>query len=590
MPSLCCEPGLHGLIQHSFALQIDKGRRPFHGHANHELVAECFELPSSGGARFRVKAVSEPARGAHLGRLASHSPLVQHGLADVRPLQMKFLEPTPDGSEYGTPLPEAFKWAATKREYSKPNVEEARFIFADAGEEAEARPSNDFLVNGVGCEGEELAISQLLLEVIAQRRSRLFGLALAHRIVNVMLPHAILRPAGARRGGVSTGAELGAWYLQPLVSFIRDDRDHRGFRSMYSLTLFMVPVDEPRCGDRQMSKYEIEWAINAGWSLATTPPPVEIPTFEVRGPLPGYISRLAQLDLASLLHSPSRAKGAAGAAARGNCGPLTLRQATELLAFGVALRVARGGSARGVDERVKRRVGDDVVTSLGSARVSSLVFVDDKLTQARVREPLKQGPPPGRLGALMDALAPESRAPEPWSASLHREYRLDRAFVDEDTYAVGVLPKNRCLVIASAADAQHGRRGSGLMHAGSVAYMTIGAATAIGMMRAIDHDLEEMVGEDPARIADIDGEIAADLNEIYDLDITREAYRHLYRLLRDRLGIARDYETLQDKMSALYRATSTKHEIKSQRLLALLTAAIVALSVLILIFTVAKPG
>ena len=39
--------------------------------------------------------------------------------------------------------------------------------------------------------------------------------------------------------------------------------------------------------------------------------------------------------------------------------------------------------------------------------------------------------------------------------------------------------------------------------AGSVAYMTIGAATAIGMMRAIDHDLEEMVGEDPARIADI---------------------------------------------------------------------------------------
>ena len=116
--------------------------------------------------------------------------------------------------------------------------------------------------------------------------------------------------------------------------------------------------------------------------------------------------------------------------------------------------------------------------------------------------------------------------------------------------------------------------------------MTIGAATAIGTMRAIDRDLERMEGEDPRKIAEIEGEIAADLHELYDLDITRETYRHLYRRLCKQLGIARDYKTLQKKMEALYRATSTNETVKSQRLLMGLTVVLAVLTVLLIL----KPG
>jgi len=76
----------------------------------------------------------------------------------------------------------------------------------------------------------------------------------------------------------------------------------------------------------------------------------------------------------------------------------------------------------------------------------------------------------------------------------------------------------------------------------------------------------------PNKIADLDGEIATDLREIYDLDSTSEAYRRIYCLLRERLGIIRDYQALEEKMKALYRATSTKHEIRAQWWLILLTA------------------
>jgi hypothetical protein len=121
------------------------------------------------------------------------------------------------------------------------------------------------------------------------------------------------------------------------------------------------------------------------------------------------------------------------------------------------------------------------------------------------------------------------------------------------------------------------------MQAGSLTHMTIGAATAIGALRSIDRDLEGLETEDPGKIANIDGEIATDLREIYDLDITSEEYRSLYRLLRKRLGITKDYKALQDKMATLYRATSTRHEVKAQKHLKQLTVAIVVLSVLILL-------
>ena len=116
--------------------------------------------------------------------------------------------------------------------------------------------------------------------------------------------------------------------------------------------------------------------------------------------------------------------------------------------------------------------------------------------------------------------------------------------------------------------------------------MTLGAATAIGMLRLIDRDLENMEGASPRKVAEVDSGIATDLNEIYDLDITRESYRIFYRRLRSRLGITGDYKTLQDKMDALYRATSTAHIERTNQLLIALTAAIVLLTLLLLL----KPG
>jgi hypothetical protein len=577
--------GLYGLVQHSFALRMGRDQPPFQGRTHRELVANCFELGPENGARFRASPVGEPVGGERLARLASHSPLARHGLTAVQPLGMRFLDPPPDDEGYETPLPGAFAWAASQGEGSHagncdPYIEEARLVFGDAGDEREAPSANDFLLHEAECEGDDQAITQLLLEVVAQRRSRLFGLAMANRIVNAMLPHAVLEPSYA--GKCAKPTAVGGWFLQPLVSFIRDDRNHRGFRDIFSLTLFLVPIAGPKLQRRKMSKCEIGWAVNAGWGLATVPSPDAIPRFKVSGPLPGYISRLGPLDLPGLVGPPVQPNAEDRPV---KCGPQTLRQASEAIAYAVALRMARG-SAAGLDPSAQRRVGSDVVTALGSARVSSLVFVDDELDEERVCKPPGKGPPPGRLADLMETLAPESRAPKPWSAAEHRQYRLDRSFVDEDSYVVGVLPKNRCLIVASAEYAQKGRRGSGLLHAGSVAYMTIGAATAIGTLRAIDHDLEEMTGENPGTIADIDGEIAADLHEIYDLDITREAYRHLYGLLRDRLGIAADYKTLQDKMSTLYRATSTRYGIQSNEKLERLTRRIVQLSVLIAIIGV----
>ena len=75
--------------------------------------------------------------------------------------------------------------------------------------------------------------------------------------------------------------------------------------------------------------------------------------------------------------------------------------------------------------------------------------------------------------------------------------------------------------------------------------MAIGAAMATGMVRSIYDDIEKVDDTKPKEVAKIEREVVVDLHEIYDLDITWEQYRHRYYLLRDRLGITRDYKSLQ---------------------------------------------
>jgi len=558
----------HGLIQHSFALQLAKEHRPFGGSDTEGRIKEHFALQASGGAAFDVRSVCNPAiqdcpEGMRRATdIAEHSPLVRFGGTTVKPLRISFSGAAGDPSDPA--LPSAFKWAGRGKHPSDGRQDGPTFIFGGVNPETGKVECTDYLVEQSGCGTEAQSISSSLLEILAHKRSRLFGLALASRIVSVMLPHAVLIPVEGAKSEES-------WFVQPLVSFVRDGQKRTELRSSYSLTLLLIPITPTGFAERTMTDREIDLNVNAGWSLASVPTRTKPPRFRASGPLLEYLPRLASpFDLAALLRQSGAEEG-------GKCEEsLTLRQGTEILAFGLGLRLVQGSRGRAT-ERTVRAMADDVVTSLGSARVSSVLVIGG-ITEDGIRE--EKAASRKKHHALMAKISRETRAPK---GDGYRNYDLDRAFADDATYAVGVVPAKRCLVVSCAAEAQHGWYQSGLMQAGSLTHMTIGAATAIGTLRAIDRDLEGLKAKDPRKIADIDREIAADLREIYDLDITSEEYRSLYRLLRKRLGITRDYKALQDKMATLYRSMSTRHAVKSQRQLNVLTAAIVGLSVLILL-------
>lgn len=541
---------MNGLVQHSFALQLAEKRRGFFDWENAARVAERFDCKIPSGKVFHAWEVGEVASLEGNSR-AGHSFLAQHGMTTLRAPEPIFVRP-------GAPrLPEAFRWA--DRSSAGEKYEEPSLIFADEYDRESFPSLNDFLVADQALPSRREPISQLLLELMAHKRSRLFGFRLANRFVNVLLPHALLCPDG-------NGKEA-TWFMQPLVSFVRGGRDRGRLRETYCLTFFLVPI-EGELEERQVGTSDIVDVVNAGWGFAAAPA-AQSRKFGTSGDLFDYLSAVASWDLAG----PDRAYAG-----------FTLREIIERVAFGVGLTLAQGQTGR-VDPVTARLIGNDALMSLGSARVSSVVMVDPDLNPRKVKKSVRAQPFPRSLLRLMKALSDPIRSPARGDID-SRKNRLDRPLVDDDVYATAVLPTKRCLVMLSCDGEQYGVRESALMQAGSIAYMTIGAATAIGTLRAIDRRLEQLGGADPRGIAEIDREIAADLGEIYDLDITRESYREIYRRLRRRLGITRDYEILQDKMQTLYRATSTLHERRSEWLLIWLTAAIVGLSVLILIVTV----
>jgi hypothetical protein len=563
------------MIQHSFALQLSERRGAFHGWENSSRVAERFDC-----GLFRARPVSEESPTTEL---ANHSPLAREGLTTLESMQALYIRPKLLVDPL--PLPDVLKWANPECCSGCPNCErydEPSLILADKYDDERHCSINDFLVSDQACPAKRERVSQTLLELLAHKRSRLFGFALANRFVNVLLPHAILRPSDL---GESDTSPTQAWFMQPFVSFVRGSPDRGPLRKTYSLTVFLIPVTN---GDelehRMMSVAEVDQILNAGWGFAAQPAKESV-RFQVSGELFEYLPAVARRTTLDL-----------GRSLRNSSDGFALREIIETVGFGVGLTLAQGSKGR-ADLATERLIGNDVVMSLGSARVSSVVVVDGSPEKAlegnEVKSPVRgKSPFPKPLLSLLAELSDPIRAPEP-DDPVGRRYRLDRPFVDDDIYATAVLPTKRCLVVMSRPDAQCGIRESALMQAGSIAYMTIGAATAIGTLREIDWRLERVDRGSPAKIAEIDAEIAADFGEIYDLDITRESYREIYRRLRNRLGIARDYKTLQDKMQALYRSTSTRHEVKTQRRIVWLTAAIVLLSVLILVGTVVlagKPG
>jgi hypothetical protein len=572
-----------GLIQHSFALRMGDAHHPFDGSSVRECIAERFELRTATGKEFRVKPLRNISDSDRDNWAARHSPLVQAEMTTVRSRALTLLdEEGRSGGEDDRQWPAALAWA--RGEQANGHCRTAarpRMRFAEFDQRYERVSENDFLVEASkagGDESQRCRVARALLESIAFRRSQLFGLAVANRFVNVMLPSATLEYQAEKGPGKEGTDEADRdLILQPLVSLTRDGGERRMFRKTYSLTFFLIPVRDA-WRQREISKCEIESIVNAGWSLSDSAPEKEVSSYVMSWPLGDYLTDLSRPEMQALLEVGEDRR------------PLSLRQTVEIVAFGIALRMTQGSSGEALST-TKCRIGDDVVTSLGTARVSAAVLVDPNLEVADIKTPIKRREPPGSLKELMSTLACETREPSPWTSKTRRQYTLDRPFVDGPDYAVGVIPRNRCLVVTNVAR-DEGSQESLLSQVAAVTYMTIGAATAIGTMRTIGHELERMERKDPVMIAEIDGEIATDLNEIYDLDITRESYRHLYRRLRRQLGIARDYKTLQGKMEALYRETSTIHDDREQKQLAVLTAAIVILSVLILIGTVviaAKP-
>lgn len=563
-----------GLVQHSFALRLADAHRPFDGRSTFKTISERFgTLADPGCYRFHVAKLNEGGAGAGASP-AAHSLLVttEPGLTTVRPRPLQVLNRTA-----GEGLPAALSWAGPgeapleapcERRLARP-----RMVFAEFEEQYERISANDFLVrdsepNADGERSEELA--RVLLEAVAFRRSQLFGLAIANRFVNVMLPCAVLTPQATAPPTPGRGRLL----LLALVSLMRDGEDRSAFRRMYSLTLYALPVkSDEEWTARKMRQDEIESIVNAGWGLADAIPDEGVSKYRFHGPLRDYVKCLAQPGAEGLL-----ARAATQEA-------LSLRMVSELIAYSVALRMAQGSTGTALD-KTKRSIGDDVVTTLGTSRVSAALLVDPLLKPKHVTKPIASVDPPGSLDTLMKTLAPGVRVPKEWTRKQRRKFRLDRPFVDREYHAFGVIPANRCLVVTYARKRVRKDPVPLLSLVAGVTFMTVGTATAIATLRSIDRDLERLEREDPRKLAEIDGEVATDLHEIYDLDISNETYRNLYRRLRNCLGITRDYNTLKDKMETLYRATSTFHDDREQKQLALLTAAIVILSVLILIGTI----
>lgn len=583
----------HGLIQHSFALRVPEEMRPQYARSDiadpRELLGALLEVPAGGKGNQRFALMPAADMGKALP--VDHGLLVKQGLATVSPQPLAFVES--HGGTYTYPLPLPLQWTGEGKPPSLLDPVSAwdGFISAEEDSHGEAL-ANDFLLVDEARSGSPPAaehpeaVSWLLCQLLAHRRSRLFGPSLGRRIFNVLLPHALMLPTDSRTTGES-------WIVQPTLSLFLAEKEC-GFRSIFSLTLFVIPVlalagrdglaqtieqvcSDPTVDTRLMSKDEIYQTVQAGWSLATVRPAGTRPRFNVCGPMCDYLSRLEALAPRHLRATPVGQP--VSMKNRVVWDPCTLDQVTEAIFFTTALRMVEG-PADSADIRVRRDLGERVLTSLSASRTSSVVVVDDRFEKTQLSRSKNHWSFPGSLESLMRTIA------QPLHVEPRRKYRLDRAFFDGVGHAIGVLPANSCVVVTTDPAAQSSYQESALLQAGWIAYMVIGAATATGMMRSLFHDIEQLNRSSPKAIADVEHEVVVDLHEIYDLDITWDQYRHRYRLLRDALGITRDYKALQSKLQALSRETNTRFEDRSDTRLTWLTAAIVFLTLATVIVTV----
>jgi hypothetical protein len=560
----------HGLIQHSFALRVPSELRPIYtrkGVAEPErLLRTIFDAGefTLGTAEMDVVdlavGLSPDDRG--VGRLDGawrYSLLAKHGLTNVAPLRFPFAEAGEEDELAALGRgPLSWAWDGSGSACAKPWE---GFVFSGQ----DRRPyklRNDFLIQGpesTNLDGPR--ISRFLTQFLAHKRSHLFGLALGRSTFNVLAPYALLHREGE------------SWLAQPMISLFQLYA-RRAFRPTFSFSMFLLPVETDgtpsSLSARKMGVEEIPKVVKGQWSLATAhDDPTRRQTFTVKGPFVRYLDQAAGPSLTTLGLKLDK---------RELTGEHSLREFTEAALFSLATLMT-GKSGTALKDRAQKLLGDRIVTSLSASRVSSVAVVDPAV--------------PGRQVATLNALATKIATPLLSNYAAVHKYRLDETLFDRVGYASAVLPEDRCVITVGSEAVQEGLKTSLLTEAGWTAFQVIAAATATGLIRSIFREITISERAGPDRIADIEGEAMVELHETYDIEITVESYRRHYCSLRKHLWIDKEYEDLSDKLQALHRETSTRSEGRSERRLAILTWAIVVLSALILVGTLAlifKPG
>ncbi len=564
----------HGVIQHSFALQLPHARefretsgwlprrgrqakssasfsarqRKYHERA-HKRLLSLFEDPT-GGFEFRV-----PAELADTGldasensRPGAYSWLLREQNARLDPQPLALL---PDaGGAVRLPRPLTWAEANVNSLSGNPVSTWEGFIFAQRGPSGwttgPERPiANDLLLEepGAFAAGDAQDVSRALFQLWAHWRSRLFGVSLANRFFNVFLPHAFLsldaladhEDAGAVAR--SPGAE-GSFLLQPFVSLVREP-DRSRCRRTSTFTVLLIPIrgraDGARVEQREMSLREIEASVRGVWGLAADRLGANRRQFVLDGPLRRYCANVED-------ELPP--------------GPLSVRQWTESIMYCTSRmrrdRLRRRRHFRNVPD--DEELGDKVLTSLASSRVSAMTVVDPRLERKEVRRWHEINPQfeetrmlPGALPDLVRAVSGRIYIGQGSC------YRLDRPFLDRDSYAEVAVPVARSLITTTTRDSQERYEGSGLLQSVISGYMVLGAATAQSLIRSSYHEIE--AHSDPKQFGEISKEFTRDFHEIYDLDIVWESYKRTYRAILEQFEIMHDYDALHRKLDMLFDTT-----------------------------------
>lgn len=588
----------HGIIQHSFALQlpyvrdfretsgwvprrgrqtksvanVSRRQRRYHMETS-ELLTRMFADPT--GAFDFVDPPSRQGRKA-IEDLARYSELLAHDAATLDPRLLGLLA---DG-----PLPPTLSWA-DKSIRDRPHMAAQDWdglVFAHRAKRhrwsAEQTIVNDKLLRQLvplDADCQLLAVSDLLFELWAHWRCRLFGVSLSARFFNVFLPPAILgvgadRPP-VRERAVRTDVPLGALLLQPFASFVREP-DRAYPRRTFAFTLLLLPVSSHELAEpRRMSLREIEASVRGAWGLAAQRVGANRQPYLLGGPLRAYLGNVGQ---------PVSDR------------ELTIRQWAERVMYGVS-HLQR--------ERLRRRLrrhrmpddpelGDRVLTALATSRASAVTVVDRTIGREDVRAwaeaDTSSGPRdavlfPGALPELIRAVSGRMYLGEKPC------YRLDTPFLDRDYYAKVAAPSARTVLTVTTPDSQERFEGSGLVESLYSGYMVLGAATAQALIRSAYHEIESRT--DPKQFGEVSKEFTRDFHEIYDLDIAWESYKRTYRTLLEQLDIIHDYENLHRKLSTLFDATVAEFGEWQHTRLVVVSWLAVLVAVATVILSVVKP-